>query len=145
MHVNTATTVAIQPDEQSVMLTQGSDRLWLTNLTSVGSFTLSNAVPLPTSPNPSGQNANSSYRKLALQLANITNTTVAVLMVPLTPGQPAPTTNLPVVVPLLDWSLSGAIANAVPINRPPATSATNVNTSIARPWTLISARSPKTP
>ena len=129
MHVNTATSVAIQPDGQSALLTQGSDRLWLTNLTSVGSFALSNAVPLPTSPNPSGQNANSSYRKLALRLANITNTTVAVLMVPLTPGQPTPTTNLPTVIPLLDWALSGTSTNAAPTNTPPTTSATNVNTT----------------
>ena len=59
MHINTATTAAIQPDGRSVMLTQGSDRLWLTNLSGAGTFALSNAVPLPTSPNPAGQNANS--------------------------------------------------------------------------------------
>ena len=68
MHVNTATAVAIQPDGRSAMLTQGTDRLWLTNLTGIGRFALSNAVPLPTSPNPAGQNTNASYRKLALQL-----------------------------------------------------------------------------
>ena len=46
MHVNTATTVAIQPDGHSAMLTQGTDRLWLTNLTGVGSFLMMGVIGL---------------------------------------------------------------------------------------------------
>ncbi|MEI8290088.1 MAG: PA14 domain-containing protein [Verrucomicrobiota bacterium] len=117
MHFTTNLNVVIQPNGQSVMMTQGSRRLWLTNLTGVGAFAISNAVPLATSPNPAGQSTNSNFQKLAINLANVTNTTLAILMVPLTTGQSAPTTNLPAVVPLSIWASQGAsqapVLNAV--------------------------------
>ncbi|MBI3880605.1 MAG: autotransporter-associated beta strand repeat-containing protein, partial [Verrucomicrobia bacterium] len=106
MHVQTNTTdVAIDPDGSAVMLTQGAERLWLKILTTNGTFTLSNASPLPTSPNPPGQNANSNYAKLAIKLTGVTNTTLAVLMKPLATNQPLPLV-LPTVVPLAQWLIS---------------------------------------
>ncbi|MGN6641725.1 MAG: heparinase II/III domain-containing protein, partial [Verrucomicrobiota bacterium] len=105
MHFRSATTsAAIQDDGASAMLTQGSDRLWFKIVSGGGTFAISNAVPLPTSPNPSGQANNDSYRKLAIHLTNVTNTTLAVLIVPLTPGENPPTGSLS-LVPLTDWAL----------------------------------------
>ena len=104
MHISASQNVSIQPNGQSVLLTSGGSQLWLTNLTGVGSFGLSNAVPLPTSPNPAGQATNSAFMKLAIHLPSVTNTTLAVLMVPLITGQALPITNLPVVTPLSTWA-----------------------------------------
>lgn len=102
MHLNTSTTTVVAPDQTSVMLTQGGARLWLKILSGGGGFTVSNAVPLPTSPNPTGQNTNSSYQKLAVRLTGVTNTTLAVLLVPLRGGENPPT-NLPALIPLAQW------------------------------------------
>lgn len=41
-------------------------------------FTVMDAVPLPTSPNPAGNTQNSGYRKLAVHLPNARNVTIAV-------------------------------------------------------------------
>jgi len=106
MHISASQNVNIQPNGQSVLLTSGGSQLWLTNLTGVGSFALSNAVPLPTSPNPAGQATNSAFMKLAIHLPSVTNTTLAVLMVPLITGQALPTTNLTAVTPLSTWASS---------------------------------------
>ena len=90
-------------------------------------------MPLPTSPNPAGQNVNSGYRKLALRLTDVTNATLAVLMVPLTPGQPTPT-NFPPLVPLQDWVSAAAAIIPTPTNSPPtalpATYYTNAGASV---------------
>ena len=111
MHINTSTTAQIDADGSAVMLTQSPDRVWLKVLSGGASFSIANAVPLPTSPNPSGQNTNAGYRKLSLRLSGVTNTTLAVLMVPLNPGENPPTT-LPALTPLADW---GAPPEAPPI------------------------------
>jgi hypothetical protein len=113
MHLNTATAPVIAPDQSSVMLTQGSARLWLKILSGGGSFTVSNAVPLPTSPNPAGQNTNGSYQKLAVRLTGVTSTTFAVLMVPLRSGENPPT-NFPALLPLNQWGTNFSTPYAPP-------------------------------
>ncbi|MFM1768188.1 MAG: hypothetical protein RJA22_717, partial [Verrucomicrobiota bacterium] len=110
MHVHTNSNPVIEPGGTSAMLTQGTDRLWMKILSGGGSFVLSNAVPLPTSPNNTNQNPNASHRKFAIQLANVTNTTLAVLFVPLNPGENPPST-LPVISPLSEWA---AVSNQPP-------------------------------
>lgn len=127
MHINPSTSAVIDTNGVSATLTQGTDRLWVSILAGGGSFTLSNAVPLPTSPNPSGQNTNNGYRKLAIHLTNVTSTTLAVLLVPLSPGQSAPT-NLPALVPLSDWGAGTTNSVIVPTNTPPAATVTNLTT-----------------
>jgi hypothetical protein len=117
MHVHTNENPVIEPDGTSAMLTQGTDRLWLKILSGGGTFALSNAVPLPTSPNDTNQNANASYRKFAIKLTNVTNTTLAVLMVPLNPGENPPA-SIPALTALSTW---GAVSN-----QPPTLLATNV-------------------
>ncbi len=125
MHFHTNTTAAISPGGTAVTLAQGAERLWITNLTGGGVFTISNAVPLPSSPNPAGQNANLSFRKLALRLTGVTNQTLCVLMVPLSPGE-SPPASVPAVTPLNDWGLPGQAAEVGVSNTPPTALATNV-------------------
>ncbi|HWH69534.1 MAG TPA: LamG-like jellyroll fold domain-containing protein, partial [Candidatus Sulfotelmatobacter sp.] len=129
MHLNAATSVAIETNGRSAMLAQGSDRLWVSLLAGGGSFALSNAVPLSTSPNPAGQNANSGYRKLALHLTSITSTTLAVVMVPLRPGEPVPT-SLPALVPLSEWGAGTTNMVIVPTNTPPDAATATLTTPL---------------
>ena len=106
MHYRSSTTAAtIHDNGTSVTLTQGTERLWLSIVSGGGVFAISNAVPLPNSPNPSDQASNDTYRKLAIHLPAVTNTTLAVLMVPLSPGQYPPTGSLS-LVPLENWAIS---------------------------------------
>lgn len=111
MHIGSDKTVAIEPDGSAVMLTKGSARMWLKIVSGGGAFQLMDAVPLPTSPNPAGQNANTGQKKLAIHLTGVTNTTLAVYAVPLSAGENPPAT-LPVIVPLANWAITG---NSAPI------------------------------
>ena len=99
------TTWGISADGSSVTLTNGSNKLWVKLLSGGASFAISNAVPLPTSPNPSqtGILDNwSGYKKLALNFPTATNTTISVLMVPLAVTASLPS-SLPAVIPLASW------------------------------------------
>ncbi|MGB8169562.1 MAG: PA14 domain-containing protein, partial [Chthoniobacteraceae bacterium] len=80
------TTVTIDPDGTSALMTQGAERMWVKIVSGGGTFQIMDAVPLPTSPNPittPQQNANTGYKKLAINLTGVTNTTLAVWFVPL--------------------------------------------------------------
>ena len=79
-YTHPTTSVVIDPDGTSAMLTQGAERLWCKILTSSGQFQIMDAVPLPGSANPvttPAQNANTGHKKLAIHLTNVTNTTLA--------------------------------------------------------------------
>lgn len=104
MHVKlSASQVQISDDGASAMLTSGTNRLWVRVLDGSGAqLTLVDPVPLATSPNPSGQNANVGYKKLAIHLSNVTNRTLAVWMVPLAAGENPPVT-APTVSALGTW------------------------------------------
>ncbi len=102
MHLNASTRLDIDPDGQAALLTQGSDRLWIRLLTGNGRFERRDARPLPASPNPSGQNLNTNYHKLALQLTQTTHATLAIWFAPLQPGEPPPAYPPP-LRPLADW------------------------------------------
>lgn len=130
MHITTSMNPVISSNGQSVLLTQGTSQLWLTNLTGVGSFVISNAVQLPTSPNPTGQATNTGYEKLTIKLTNVTNATLAILMVPLTVGQSVPTTNVPAVMPLTNWP-------TMDVSLPPTLSAISNRTMIAGATLLV--------
>lgn len=109
------TTVIIDPDGTSAMLTQGAERLWCKIVSGGGTFQIMDAAPLPTSPNPSGQNANAGHKKLAINLTNVTNTTLAVWFVPLSTGEAVPAT-LPVITPLNTWNLADSDDTPVAAN-----------------------------
>lgn len=110
MHVATNTNPTIDPDGKSAWLSAGTDRVWLKIFSGGGTFVLSNAVPLPASPNDTNQNDNVTFRKFAIKLTNVTNTTLAVLMVPLNPGENPPLV-LPTLTPLVQWF--------IPLDAPP--------------------------
>lgn len=114
-YTHPATGVVIDPDGTSAMLTQGAERLWCKILSSSGTFQIMDAVPLPGSANPvttPAQNANAGHKKLAINLTNVTNTTLAVWFVPLQTGDPIPTT-LPAVTALNTWNI--AASNDAPV------------------------------
>lgn len=112
------TTVTIDPDGTSALMTQGAERMWVKIVSGGGTLQIMDAVPLPTSPNPittPQQNANTGYKKLAINLTNVTNTTLAVWFVPLQIGDPIPST-LPTITPLNAWSLAATNDAPVTIN-----------------------------
>jgi autotransporter-associated beta strand protein len=114
-YTHPTTSVVIDPDGTSAMLTQGAERLWCKILTSSGQFQIMDAVPLPGSANPvttPAQNANTGHKKLAIHLTNVTNTTLAVWFVPLQTGDPIPMT-LPAVTALNTWNI--AASNDAPV------------------------------
>jgi len=99
-----ATQVTVSPDGTSAMMTQGTARLWAKILSGGGMFQTMSASPLPASPNPVGQDPNTNFMKLAIHLTGVTNTTIAVWFVPLTPGQNPPVV-APSLVPLAQWQI----------------------------------------
>ncbi len=109
-YTHPTTSVVVAPDGTSATLTQGAERLWCKILSSGGQFQIMDAVPLPGSANPvttPAQNANTGHKKLAINLTNVTNTTLAVWFVPLQTGEPIPTT-LPTVTALNTWNISAS-------------------------------------
>lgn len=103
MHTK-ATTITVSADGKSAMLTSGTQRMEARILspTSGATFTVRDAVPLPTSPNPSGQTANTGVRKLAIHLTGVTSTRLSVLFTPLATGQVPGTP--PTVTSLAQWT-----------------------------------------
>jgi hypothetical protein len=65
-------------------------------------FSVMDPVLLPQSPNVPGQNPNKGYKKLAIHLTDIINTTITVWAVPLKPNEPIPD-NLPSFQGLISW------------------------------------------
>jgi autotransporter-associated beta strand protein len=114
-YTHPATTVALDPDGTGALLTQGAERLWCKIVSGGGTFQIMDAVPLPGSANPvttPAQNANTGYKKLAINLTNVTSTTLAVWFVPLATGETVPAT-LPAVTALNTWSI--ASVNDAPV------------------------------
>lgn len=98
----------IAPDGQWAMLNSNGKRLWARILSpSQAKFVVMDAVPLPTSPNPEGQNSNAGIRKLAIHLEDVQDLRLAVLMVPLREGE-SPPVELPQVMPLSEWNTPAA-------------------------------------
>lgn len=93
----------VSDDGTTATLTQGSARLWARILSPQGAkFSVMDAQPLPTSPNPEGQRKNEGVRKLTIHLSGATDVRLAVLLVPLREGEAAPS-QLPDVSPLERW------------------------------------------
>ncbi len=109
------TTVVLDPDGTSAMMSQGAERLWCKIVSGGGTFLITNATPLATSPTPVGQNANTGHKKLAIKLTSVTNTTLAIWFVPLNSGDALPTT-LPPLSALNTWSLAAANDAPVAVN-----------------------------
>ncbi|MFE5319205.1 DNRLRE domain-containing protein [Paenibacillus sp. NPDC056579] len=100
----------IAKDGSWAMLSKDGKRLWARILSpSQAKFVMMDPEPLPTSPNPDGQNPNSGIRKLAIHVEDVQNLQLSVLMVPLREGE-APPTQLPAVQPLSQWQTNAATA-----------------------------------
>ena len=108
----TAAQVQIAADGRSAILTQNGQRLWAGIVAGPAdaAFSLQAAAPLPSSPNPAGQNANAGIMKLAVRMTGVTDTRLVIQFSPLSAGQTAPTAIAP-VSPLASWA---AFGNAAP-------------------------------
>ncbi|WP_284639308.1 heparinase II/III domain-containing protein [Paenibacillus silviterrae] len=105
MHTKAA--VQIAEEGKSVLLTQNGKRLWVTmtfpkDAPQKASFQVMEAKPLPESPNPAGQTANSGIRKLAIKLEGVTDVRMAVELIPLAGGEAVPSAGQS-YVPLSEW------------------------------------------
>ena len=103
-HFPSSIAPTIGADPTTIILQNGTERLWGKIASGGGVWTVRQALPLPTSPAPAENADNSAFRKLAIQLNGVTNTTLAVWFVPLAPGEVPPTTT-PAITPLNTWNL----------------------------------------
>jgi hypothetical protein len=100
--MTTPAQIRIEKDGRTAHLTQGKAELRAMLLSPAGAqFTVMDAVPLPTSPNPEGQRKNTGVRKLTIHLKDVTDLRLAVLLIPVS-GEPAPQV-IPSLVPLSQW------------------------------------------
>jgi len=95
--------IQLSDEERVALLQQGSTRLWCAVASPPEArFTVMDPKPLPSSPNPRGQDPNQGVKKLAIHLNGATSTRLSVVIVPLNVGQEPPT-QLPAVAPLDEW------------------------------------------
>lgn len=80
---HTKANISISSDGKTATLTRGGKTL-LAQIASPDNakFTQMSATPLSTSPNPSGQNANEDYKKLAIKLTKATSASITVFFTP---------------------------------------------------------------
>lgn len=102
--MHTKADIQLQPDGKSAILQIGDKRLWAGVVSPAhATMTAMDARPLPTSPDPAGQNMNTGFRKLAVHLTGVTNVSLAVYLVPLE-GTETSLGVLPALIPLEDWA-----------------------------------------
>lgn len=80
----------------------------------VGSFSVMDAVPLPTSPNNPKQNLNLGFKKLVFRAENVTDLTIPVAFSFGIPGMSIEDMYTPEVVPLDEWTLDAEISGEAP-------------------------------
>ena len=92
--MHTKADIQIGKDGKTVMLYQDGQRLWVKLLNPKPNyrFTVMNAEPLSSSPNPKGQEKNIDLKKLTIKLEKIKNEKITVLFVPLEKGEKVPRT-----------------------------------------------------
>lgn len=100
--MHTRAEIQLTANARTAILSQGGQRL-LARIAAPAQarFQVMAAAPLPTSPNPEGQNRNADFRKLAVHLPGQTNLTLVIELVPLDgERQPPPIAR---VLPLDSW------------------------------------------
>ncbi|WP_168120070.1 discoidin domain-containing protein [Paenibacillus sp. HB172176] len=101
-----ASQVEIGQDGRTAVLKQGNKRLQVSIQSPANAeFSLMDAVPLPSSPNPAENDSTTGIRKLAIHLENAVNPTIAVSFTPYLAGY-APDSQNETVLPLEDWTIS---------------------------------------
>ena len=96
--MHTQADVTISDDGKTATLTKGGITVYARLLSGDGSFSVMDAQPLPTSPQNSSQNANTTFRKLAICFENVENLTIAVEF---TPSEYAGQTSQ--IIPIENW------------------------------------------
>lgn len=95
--------MTVSEDGKSAVLVREGIRVWVGILSDGGKFTIENAAPLSTSPNPEGQATNSWYKKLQILLNDVEGSQrIAVYMVPLSSDETTPSI-LPEITSLNTW------------------------------------------
>jgi uncharacterized protein YjdB len=104
--MHTRAEVDIVEGGQAAILTQGDKRLYakLAQAPAGAVFSVMDAEPLPTSPDPAGQSTNFGVRKLTVHMTDVAEANLAVWLVPLYASDPIPTA-FPGYVPLASWSI----------------------------------------
>ena len=95
--------IELADDGRSAVVTVGSEKLWVGIISDEGKFTVMNAELLPTSRPVANQKDNSEYRKLAVHLINIKDTTISVACIPLKQGETQPAW-IPAVTAISEWA-----------------------------------------
>ena len=96
--MHTQADVTISDDGKTATLTKGGITVYARLLSGDGSFSVMDAQPLPTSPQNSSQNADTTFRKLAICFENVENLTIAVEF---TPSEYAGQTSQ--IIPIENW------------------------------------------
>ncbi|MEF3302347.1 tandem-95 repeat protein [Paenibacillus sp. GYB003] len=104
--MHTKASIEIVENGRAAILRQGDKRLYakLAEAPAGAVFSVMDAEPLPTSPNPEGQSSNFGVRKLTVHLTDVSEANVAVWLVPLYEADPLPAT-VPAFTPLASWSI----------------------------------------
>ncbi len=126
--MHTRAGISLTDGGRTALLSRGGETLRVRLLApSVGHFEVMAAEPLPTSPNPEGQNPNAGVSKLALHLEGVTATTIAVAFEPDETATPEAFT----IVPLSSWD-------------PPTTTSTTTTTGTSTTTTTGTSTSTST-
>ena len=105
-HTDSVNTINISDDGKSAILTSpDGSRMWVGILTDIDAkFEEMPAKPLPGSPNPEKQNANTVFHKLAIKVAGTDEVNISVAYIPLGIGQNKPS-NIPQELSLAEFSI----------------------------------------
>jgi len=99
--MHTPASVQVSDDGKTAILAQGGKQLRATLLSPDGArFAIMDARPLPTSPDPKGQNPNKGIRKLAVNLKGVSSARLCVTLQPLVEGAAR---GVPKLLPLDQW------------------------------------------
>lgn len=100
---HTKAEIDVADNGRSAILSLGSEKLWVGIISEDGTFTVMNAEALPTSPVVPNQSDNSAFRKLAVHLTNIKDTTISVACIPLKEGETQPNW-IPMPTSISEWT-----------------------------------------
>ncbi|MBE7030501.1 MAG: hypothetical protein E7409_03620 [Ruminococcaceae bacterium] len=103
--MNKLVDVEVAEDGKSAILTRNGKKMWVGILSDVDAvIERKDAVPMPGSPNPPEQLANTDIHKLAIVAEGVMELNLSVAFVPLGAGETAPA-KIPQEVALADWSI----------------------------------------
>ncbi|GIP39338.1 hypothetical protein J31TS4_26180 [Paenibacillus sp. J31TS4] len=104
--LHTKASIEVIEGGKAAILRQGDKRLYakLAVAPADAVFSVMNAEPLPTSPNPADQSSNFGVRKLTVHLTDVMEANLSVWLVPLREGEPLPA-EAPAFTPLAGWTV----------------------------------------